>query len=113
MGDHGEWVSSDQIPQRAVASGQLDRYGFVDPTNGGKSHRYSLSTQGFQDLERGRLDYSAYALDYRLQLFSNFTYNLNSVEGDQFEQFDDRNVYGGARPGGSRSRCAAMKGTGG
>ena len=96
MGYDGEWVSSDQIPQRAVASGQLDRYGFVDPTNGGKSHRYSLSTQGFQDLERGRLDYSAYALDYRLQLFSNFTYNLNSVEGDQFEQFDDRNVYGGA-----------------
>ncbi len=95
MGYDGEWTASDQIPLRGVDSGQIDRFGFVDPTNGGSSHRYSLSTQGFRKLGAGSLDFSAYALDYELQLFSNFTYAL-APEGDQFEQFDDRRVFGGA-----------------
>ncbi|HEY4492290.1 MAG TPA: TonB-dependent receptor, partial [Acidobacteriota bacterium] len=38
---------------------------------------------------------SAYRLRYRLNLFSNFTYFLNDpVNGDQFEQSDNRNVSG-------------------
>ncbi len=40
------------------------------------------------------LESNAYALDYRLDLFSNFTYALNPVDGDQFEQFDGRRAYG-------------------
>lgn len=44
----------------------------------------------------------AYAVDYQLDLFSNFTYATDTVNGDQFAQFDDRRVYGGqvtwARP---------------
>jgi hypothetical protein len=96
MAYRGEWTATDQIPLRAVRSGQLDRFGFIDPSSGGESHRYSLSTQGYRDLSAGRLDWSGYAVDYRLQLFSNFTYALNPVEGDQFEQFDDRRVFGGA-----------------
>ena len=37
----------------------------------------------------------AYAVDYELDLFSNFTYFLDHPDtGDQFEQRDDRNVYG-------------------
>ncbi len=39
----GDWISTDQIPERAVNGGLLDRFGFVDPTNGGESHRYSLA----------------------------------------------------------------------
>ena len=31
----GSWDSTDQIPERAVDSGLLDRFGFVDPTDGG------------------------------------------------------------------------------
>src|SRR5687767_4440142 len=38
----GRWQSSDQVPERAVLSGALDRFGFVDPTDGGESHRYTL-----------------------------------------------------------------------
>jgi hypothetical protein len=94
MGYDGRWTSTDQVPLRAVRDGTIDRFGFVDPSNGGESHRYSLSTQGWWSRGEGRLDYAAYALDYRLQLFSNFTYALNPAEGDQFEQFDDRRVYG-------------------
>ena len=41
----GEWTSTDQIPERAVSAGVLDRFGFVDPTNGGDSHRYALNLE--------------------------------------------------------------------
>ena len=90
----GEWTSTDQIPERAVSAGLLDRFGFVDPTNGGESHRYSLALDVAKPLGAWSLEANAYALDYQLDLFSNFTYALDPVDGDQFEQFDDRNAYG-------------------
>lgn len=96
MGYKGDWTATDQIPQRAVDSGLIDRFGYIDPSNGGNTHRYSISAQGYQKAGAARLDYSAYALDYQLDLFSDFTYSLNPIEGDQFEQEDKRHVYGGA-----------------
>jgi outer membrane receptor protein involved in Fe transport len=90
----GDWISTDQIPERAVNDGLLDRFGFVDPTNGGESHRYSLAYDIEKPLGDWRFQANAYALDYQLDLFSNFTYALNAAEGDQFEQFDDRKAYG-------------------
>jgi outer membrane receptor protein involved in Fe transport len=90
----GRWTSTDQIPERAVQSGLLDRFGFFDPTNGGESHRYSLSVDLVKPLGEWRLATNLYALDYRLDLFSNFTYALDRDNGDQFEQFDERNAYG-------------------
>jgi hypothetical protein len=91
----GEWRSTDQIPKRAVQSGALDRFGFVDPTDGGGSHRYSVGADWRLQLGAGRLHAQAYAIDYRLDLFSNFTYALDTENGDQFEQLDERRVYGG------------------
>jgi len=96
MGYDGRWTATDQIPQRAIDDGRLDRFGFVDPTNGGSSHRYSLSTTGHLRVGDGTLGFDAWAIDYRLQLFSNFTYAINAEHGDQFEQFDERLVTGGA-----------------
>ena len=102
QGYDGEWRSTDQIPLRAVQSGALDRFGFVDPTDGGESHRYSLAADWYEQIGAGRLHANAYAIDYRLDLFSNFTYAIDTEHGDQFEQLDDRRVYGGqltwARP---------------
>jgi outer membrane receptor protein involved in Fe transport len=46
-------------------------------------------------LGAGRMHANAYAIDYQLDLFSNFTYATDTENGDQFEQFDDRRVYGG------------------
>jgi outer membrane receptor protein involved in Fe transport len=91
----GEWTSSDQIPLRAVESGALSRFGFIDPTDGGKSHRYTLAAQWHRDSGPWAFEADAYAVDYQLDLFSNFTYFLNPDDGDQFEQFDDRRIYGG------------------
>jgi hypothetical protein len=42
MGYHADWQSSDQIPQRAIRDGRIARFGFIDPTTGGESQRYSL-----------------------------------------------------------------------
>jgi hypothetical protein len=90
----GRWNSTDQIPERAVSAGLLDRFGFVDPTDGGESHRYSLNLEIAKPLGGWALAANVYALDYQLDLFSNFTYGIDTLNGDQFEQFDDRKAYG-------------------
>ena len=95
MGYDGHWHSSDQIPLRAVAEGAIDRFGTIDPTDGGRAHRYSLSGDWWQTVGAGRLRANAYAIDSALDLFSNFTYAIDPVRGDQFEQFEQRRVYGG------------------
>jgi outer membrane receptor protein involved in Fe transport len=90
----GQWDSSDQIPERAVTAGVLDRFGFVDPTSGGDSHRHALNLEMGRTLGAWSFRGNVYALDYRLDLFSNFTYYIDARNGDQFEQFDDRRAYG-------------------
>lgn len=91
----GHWDSSDQIPLRAVLSGTLSRFAAVDPTDHGFTHRFSLSAARWQPVGSGTLRALVYMLDYQLDLFSNFTYDLDQVHGDQFEQYDRRQVYGG------------------
>ena len=89
-----EWTSSDQVPERAIESGLIDRFGFIDPDLGGETTRIALNAQ--YDNDTG-LAANAYALYYDFQLFSNFTYFLNDpVNGDEFEQADRRISLGGA-----------------
>lgn len=96
MGYDARWDSSDQIPQRAVTQGLISRLGCLDCSDGGKTYRYSLSGDLDRALGAGRWRASAYAIAYQLDLFSNFTYFLNDpLNGDQFEQYDRRGVYGG------------------
>ncbi|HJV42367.1 TonB-dependent receptor [Caulobacter sp.] len=89
------WNATDQIPRRAVEAGTLGRLDAVDPTDGGETSRFILSARR-RDLMRG-VDAVVYAQRYRLDLWSNFTYFLDDpVNGDQFEQVDQRWVYGGS-----------------
>ena len=91
------WNSPDQIPLRAVEQGLISRFGSLDTSLGGESSRYSLSAGYSAALLGGNFDASAYAIAYDLKLFSNFTYLLDDPEfGDQFSQFDERKIYGGA-----------------
>lgn len=91
----GDWSSTDQIPQRAVASGELSRFGFIDPSDGGSSSRYVVSGDYWHAGARSLTEVRAYTLWYDMSLFSNFTYALADPEnGDQFEQRDDRVVTG-------------------
>ncbi|HZR10699.1 MAG TPA: TonB-dependent receptor [Myxococcales bacterium] len=91
MGYYGLWNATDQVPLRAVESGEIDRFGTLDPTSGGTTHRFSLSADYRADLGDALLQANVHAVKYRLDLFSNFTYFLfDPVNGDQFEQMDDR-----------------------
>ena len=95
MGYYGQWNATDQIPQRAVTSGEIDRFGAIDPSDGGKSYQFSLSGGYRWDTGAGTFQADVYAVRYRLNLFSNFTYFLDDpVNGDQFEQMDDRWMLG-------------------
>jgi len=102
MAYDGRWDSTDQIPRRATRPGCesipfcIGRFGHVDPTDGGETHRYSFSIDGWSHSESGReWRANAYVFDYYLDLVSNFTYDLDQEHGDQFEQYDDRLVWGG------------------
>ncbi|MDF1823717.1 MAG: TonB-dependent receptor plug domain-containing protein [Verrucomicrobiales bacterium] len=97
MGFDSSWNATDQVPQRLVDDGSIDRLGFVDPTVGGASHRYSASMDFRRTQDSGVTVGSVYAGTYELDLFSNFTLFLNDpVNGDQFNQFDNRWFAGAA-----------------
>lgn len=96
LGYHGSWQSTDQIPSRAVEDGRIDRFGNVDPSNGGDSQRYSAQAEWVHTDGNARTKAQLYAVYYDLNLFSNFTYFLDDpVRGDQFEQSERRWVLGG------------------
>jgi len=92
MGYKAKWNSSDQIAQRAIDSGYISgRFDAIDPTDGGESHRYSLSGAWHRATDGSLAKVNAYVIDYQLNLFSDFTYFLdNPVNGDQFNQPDRR-----------------------
>lgn len=94
MGYDNEWNSADQIPDRAVRSGLISKYGSIDTTVGGSSSRYSLSFGLSRPLAGGELNATAYAIDYAMDLYSNFSYFI-APGGNQFKQVDDRRIYGG------------------
>ncbi|MEP6632669.1 MAG: TonB-dependent receptor [Luteimonas sp.] len=95
MGYKNKWNSPDQIPQRAIDAGLISEFGSLDTSVGGESSRYSLSGGWKGKALGGDLDVNAYAIDYSLNLWSDFTYFLDDpVNGDQFEQVDDRKIYG-------------------
>lgn len=89
---HADWNATDQVPQRAIDSGLIDRFGAIDPTLGGRTTRIGLTFNG----AAGATDWTAYALFYDFRLTSNFTYFLEDpIDGDQFQQRDRRGVFGG------------------
>ncbi|MCR6478261.1 TonB-dependent receptor [Variovorax sp. ZS18.2.2] len=95
MAYKSRWTSTDQVPERLIDSGQLSRFGSLNPTDGGTTERVSLSGKWFDKGPEGETTISAYAIAYRFDLFSDFTYFLNNpVNGDQFEQTDRRRIFG-------------------
>ena len=95
MGYDARWTSTDQIPQRAVDAGLIDRFGAIDPSDGGRTSRYSLSFAAATPNAAGTFRFDAYAIASRLNLYNDFTYALDDpTNGDQFEQAERRRVYG-------------------
>lgn len=90
------WNQSGQIPADLVASGELDRFGAIDPSEGGSAVRGSI--QAGYELpvgDGGTLRVATYGVRNKLDLFSNFTlYARDAEHGDGIEQTDDRYLYG-------------------
>jgi hypothetical protein len=91
-----KWDASGQIPTRAVEEGIIDRFGSIDPSEGGHTARYnanaSLNHRFGNDVNwYNQVYYSRYIFS----LFSNFTFYLNdAVNGDEIHQAEKRNVFG-------------------
>ncbi|RTL44223.1 MAG: TonB-dependent receptor [Burkholderiales bacterium] len=100
MGYDAKWNSTDQVPERLIDAGTYQgkpfgRFDAIDPTDGGETRRTSLSGEWHRATENGTTRIAGYAMNYRLKLFSNFTYALERPDdGDQFSQQDRRDVYG-------------------
>lgn len=96
MAYKGEWDATNHVPLRTIESGIIGTYGSLDPSDGGNTHRYSLSGEYTHRDNDATTSANVYVIDYGLDLFSNFTYYLNDpVRGDQFEQKDARTIIGG------------------
>ena len=94
---YSKWDGSGEIPLRAVTDGSLNRFGAIDPYEGGNTLRTTGQLDYHYDTTSGGQFYmKAYGQYYRLDLFTNFTFFLNDpVNGDGFAQFDRRAIYGG------------------
>ncbi|HEX9155761.1 MAG TPA: TonB-dependent receptor plug domain-containing protein, partial [Nitrospira sp.] len=91
------WNASGEIPFRAVTDGRIDRFGSIDPSEGGKTQRTTGRLQYHYDTPSGgRFFADAYGMYYKLDLFTNFTFFLDDpVNGDGINQQDQRYMYGG------------------
>jgi hypothetical protein len=98
MGYDAHWRSTDQIPQRLIDAGTFNgapfgRFDAIDLSDGGDTSRSSLSGEWHRSVDGQVTRIMAYAMRYKLQLYSNFTY-FTTPDGDQFEQRDRRLVFG-------------------
>jgi len=100
MGYDAKWTSTDQVPERLIDAGTYNgqpfgRFDAIDTSDGGQTRRSSLSGEWHRSGDGASTRVAAYAMDYRLKLFSNFTYAMERPDdGDQFSQQDERRVYG-------------------
>lgn len=87
-----DFFSSGQIPLDLVDGGQLDRFGYLDPTNGGRIKLGTVSAYYSKALAGGdTFKVDGFVGRSLFDLFSNFTFFLNDpVNGDAIQQHDSR-----------------------
>src|SRR5204862_5513770 len=72
MGYHGKWNATEAAPERAIDAGSIDRFGSIEPSDGGHTYRYSASAEWQRGSGSSLTKVSAYGLVYDLDLISNF-----------------------------------------
>ena len=91
------WNSTTDQPVRAITEGLIDRYGTLDPSDGGQSLRLSLSGAYAHTEPDHQITANAYVIVSRLTLWNNFTHFLDDpINGDQHAQDDRRTILGAA-----------------
>lgn len=95
-GFKSKWDASGQIPTRAVEDGTLDRFGSLDPTEGGHTERYNANlilSHAFSP-SLSFVNQAFYSRNI-FSLYSNFTfYASDPVNGDEINQSEKRNIFG-------------------
>ena len=100
-------ATTDQ-PVRAVAAGVIDRFGTLDPSDGGQNERFSLSGDYAHSAGPWSFKANTYAIRQQLTLWNDFTHLLlDPVNGDQEAQ-NDRRTFGGGE--GAVSYAATVAG---
>lgn len=91
-----KWNASGQIPERAVSSGQIGRFGAIDDNEGGITSRYNFNFEHIKNLKNNSLfKNQLYYSDYAFELYSNFTFFLEEPEnGDEIRQKERRRIFG-------------------
>jgi hypothetical protein len=94
---HQLWTNTTDIPLRAINEDLVtDRFGTLDPTDGGRAWRASLSFEDHAALGAANLSSSVYFIDNQLHLWNDFTHFLvDPIHGDQEDQFENRRAMGG------------------
>ena len=91
-----KWNASGQVPTRAVESGLIDRFGSLDPSEGGNTERYNANIVISHQFNNGTVwESQAFFNRYKFNLYSDFTFFLNdAVNGDEINQAEARNISG-------------------
>ncbi|MBI3770480.1 MAG: TonB-dependent receptor [Deltaproteobacteria bacterium] len=75
----GQWHGSGQIPLREVHAGVLDRFGSIDPSEGGKSDRENVNLQyEYKPSDTDMWSFQLYGSRYKLALYTDFTFFKNT-----------------------------------
>ncbi len=90
------WNASGQVPERAIESGLIDRYGAINDDEGGNTTRTNAYATLINSAPNGGLfKNQIYFVKYDFNLYSDFTFFAeDSVNGDMIAQTDDRTIYG-------------------
>ncbi len=88
--------SSGQIPLDQVWSGNLGRFGYLDPSDGGRVRNGTAGLYFKRDFSSGAaLRIDGFATRSLFDLWSNFTFFLNDpIHGDEIQQHDSRMIDG-------------------
>jgi len=94
---HQLWTNTTDIPIRAIIEGLVpNRFGTLNPTDGGRAWRSSLSFNDHATIGEGQFTASAFCVDNQLHMWNDFTqFLVDPVHGDQEEQFENRRAFGG------------------
>ncbi len=91
-GGRNNFFSSGQIPLDEVFAGRLDRFGAIDPENGGKVQLGTIGSYYRKEWKSGKtFRADAFVGRSLFDLFSNFTFFLaDPIYGDEIQQHDSR-----------------------
>ena len=91
-----KWDASGQVPERAVENGLIDRFGSIDPSEGGNTERQNANIILTHHFNNGTTwENQAFYSRYKFNLYSDFSFFLNdTANGDEINQAESRNIVG-------------------